>query len=157
MWLFRGEAHRKLERLTKSSGWVLDQLGRLYDRATAVGLVSKVLAFRLMHLHGRALPLLIPKAVERFEDYEYAEGEIIGGLALGWNFGDGHLHGEQLLESVQARCGFEPGELRCIFVESQPLGGASLRYRIVDAATGRLEAGELPVAELRTRQPWSAG
>ncbi len=75
---------------------------------------------------------------------------------LGWNFGEGHLHQEQLLSSVQAQCGFAPGELRCIFVEAQPLFGSSLAYRIVDAASGQLESGELPVAELRSRQPWKS-
>ena len=78
-----------------------DQLERLYDRKTSVGLVGKVMAFRLMHLHGRALPELIPRAVPRLEDYEYLGGELIAGLVLGWNFGDRHLHGEQLLGAVQ--------------------------------------------------------
>ena len=50
--------------------WVYDQLARFYDRSTAVGLVGKVMGFRLMHLHGRALPVLVPRAVERLEDYE---------------------------------------------------------------------------------------
>lgn len=156
VWLFRGDAHRKLARLTASSGWVYDQLARFYDRGTAVGLVGKVMGFRMMHLHGRALPLLVPRAVDRLEDYEWLDGEIVAGLALGWNFGEGHLHQEQLLASIQAQCGFEEGELRCIFVESQPLGGGSLAYRIVDARGGLREAGELPVAELRARQPWAA-
>lgn len=156
VWLFRGESHRKLEKLTTSSPWVYDQLARFYDRGTSVGLVGKVLGFRLMHLHGRALPLLVPKAVDRLEDYEWLDGELVAGLALGWNFGDGHLHHEQLLESLQAQCGFEPGEVRCIFVESQPLFRKRLRYRIVDAATGEIERGELDVDELRSRQPWSA-
>jgi hypothetical protein len=156
IWLFRGESHRKLARLTMTSGWVYDQLARVYGRATAVGLVGKVVGFRLMHLHGRALPLLVPKAVERLQDYQWLDGEIVAGLALGWNFGDGHLHHEQLLEALSAQCGFEAGELRCIFVEPQPLFGASLAYRIVDARTGLVEAGELPIAELRARQPWGA-
>lgn len=156
VWLFRGESYRKLAKLTTSSDWVYDQLGRFYDRATSVGLVGKVLGFRLMHLHGRALPLLVPKAVDRLEDYEWLDGELVAGMALGWNFGDGHLHHEQLLESLQAQCDFEPEEVRCIFVESQPLFRQSLRYRIVDAATGEIERGELPVDELRSRQPWSA-
>ncbi len=155
VWLFRGESHRKLEQLTTSAPWVYDQLSYFYDRRTAVGLVGKVMAFRLMHLHGRALPLLVPRAVERFEDYQYLDGELVAGLVLGWNFGDGHLHREELLEAVQKQCGFSPGELRCIFIESQPLGGRTLGYRIVDAASGQLEAGELPVAELLERQPWS--
>jgi hypothetical protein len=154
VWLFRGESYRKLERLTTSSRWIYDQLARFYDKATAVGLVGKVMGFRLMHLHGRALALLVPKAVDRLEDHEWLDGELVAGLSLGWNFGEGHLHQEQLLESIQAQCGFEAGELRCIFVESQPMGGSSLAYRIVDAKTGVVDQGELPVAELRTRQPW---
>ncbi len=154
IWLFRGESYRKLDRLTKSAAWVHDQLARFYDHATAVGLVGKVLAFRLMHLQGRCLPNLIPKAVDRLQDFEYVDGEIIAGLALGWNFGDGHLHNETLLAAIQAQCQFEPGELRCIFVEAQPLFGKTLEYRIVDAATGRIEKGTCDVAELRTRQPW---
>ena len=156
VWLFRGDAHRKLERLTKSSAWVYEQLERFYDHATAVGLVGKVMAFRMMHLQGRALPVLVPRAVPDLDDYQYLDGEIIAGLALGWNFGDGHLHSEQLLASLQAQCGFEEGEVRCIFVESQPLFGSKLAYRIHDAKTGLVERGELDVEELRTRQPWSA-
>jgi len=154
IWLFRGESYRKLDALTKSSPWVHDQLDRFYDRATGIGLVGKVMGFRLMHLHGRALAHLVPKAVSRFEDYEWVDGEIVAGLALGWNFGDGHLHNEQLLTSLQAQCGWEEGELRCIFVEPQALGGRSLAYRIVDAKSGAIASGELEVEELRGRQPW---
>ncbi len=155
VWLFRGDAHKKLERLKGSTRWVYDQLAHFYDRTTAIGLVSEVMGFRLMHLHGRALPLLVPRAVERLEDYEWIDGELVAGLALGWNFGDGHLHQEQLLTSIQSQCGFEEGELRCIFVESQPLGRSTLAYRIVDAKAGAIERGSLPVDELRSRQPWS--
>jgi Transmembrane protein of unknown function (DUF3556) len=156
VWLFRGESYRKLDRVVKSAPWVYDQLDRFYDRATAVGLVGKLVGFRLMHLHGRALPVLIPKAVDRLEDYEYLDGEIVAGLVLGWNFGDGHLHSEALLSSVQQQCRFEPGELRCIFVEAQPLGRSSVAYRIHDAVTGLIEAGELDVRAMRERQPWAA-
>lgn len=156
VWLFRGDSHRKLARLTASSPWVYDQLDRFYDRSTAVGLVGKVMGFRMMHLHGRALPRLVPRAVDRLEDYEWVDGEIIAGLALGWNFGEGHLHQEQLLAAIQSQCGFEEGELRCIFVESQPLGGSTLAYRIVDAKTGPRDQGELDVSELRSRQPWES-
>ena len=156
IWLFRGEAYRKLSRLKMTSPWIYDQLGRFYDRATAVGLVGKVMAFRMMHLHGRALPILVPKAVDRLEDYEWVDGEVVAGLVLGWNFGEGHLHDEELLAAVQEGCAFEEGELRCIFVESQPLGRRTLDYRIVDAKRGQLERGELAVDELRTRQPWEA-
>src|SRR5206468_3131669 len=119
-----------------------------------VGLLSKLMGFRMMHLHGRALARLLPKAVDRLEDYEYLDGEVIAGLVLGWNFGDGHLHDEALLRAIQEQCGFEEGELRCIFVESQPLGRSTLDYRVVDAKTGLIEEGQVDVAELRARQPW---
>jgi len=154
IWLFRGDSYRKLDRLTKSSGWLMDQLARFYDRSTSVGLVGRVLAFRAMHLHGRALQKLLPKAVERIGDYEHVDGELMAGLVLGWNFGDGHLHDEGLLRAVQAQCDFAEGELRCVFVESQPLLGSSLAYRIADARSGVMEKGELAVAELRQLQPW---
>ena len=155
VWLFKGSSYQKLTRLKKSSRWTYEQLALLYDHSTSVGLVGKVMAFRMMHLHGRALPLLIPKAAPgHLHEYEWVDGEIIAGLVLGWNFGEGHLHQEQLLESVQAQCGFEEGELRCVFVESQPLGRSTLGYRIADAKTGLLERGELPIDELRSRQPW---
>lgn len=154
VWLFRGDAYRKLDRLTKSAPWLYDQLAHFYDRRTAVGLVGKVIAFRAMHLHGRGLQILLPKAVDRVEDYEHVDGELVAGLALGWNFGDGHLHDEGLLQAIQAQCEFEEGELRCVFVEAQPLFGHSLSYRIADAKSGERERGELEVADLRQRQPW---
>ncbi len=156
VWLFRGDSYRKLDKLTKTSPWVYDQLDRFYDRETSVGLVGKVMAFRLMHLHGRALPRLLPKAIDDLNDYEYLDGEIVGGIVLGWNFGDGHLHQERLLSAVQTQCGFAEGELRCIFVEAQPLLGKSLNYRIFDAKKGLLEGGDLPIAELEAQQPWAA-
>jgi Transmembrane protein of unknown function (DUF3556) len=154
IWLFRGDSYKKLERLRKSSPWVKDQLEVFYDGALAAGIVSKVMGFRLMHLHGRALAPLVPKAVERLEDYEWVDGELVAGLALGWNFGEGHLHQEQLLASIQAQCGFDAGELRCIFLEAQPLGQRALDYRITDANTGPIEQGKVAIAALRARQPW---
>jgi hypothetical protein len=157
VWLFRRDSHKRLDRLTKSAPWIYDQLARFYDRSVSVGLVGKVIAFRLMHLHGRALARLVPKAVSDVEAYEWVDGELVAGMVLGWNFGDGHLHREQLLRAVQRQCEFEEGELRVIMVESQPLGGASLAYRIHDARAGLLERGDVDVNELREQQPWPAG
>ncbi|MEY2933209.1 MAG: hypothetical protein RL033_3958 [Pseudomonadota bacterium] len=156
VWLFRKGSERKLRSLVASSGWIYDQLERLYDRSTSIAVVGKIMGFRLMHLHGRALPRLVPKAVERFEDYEWLDGEVVAGMVLGWNFGDGHLHREQLLSSVQAQCAFEPGELRCVMVEAQPLGRDTLHYRILDASTGLLEQGHVSAKELRQTAPWAA-
>lgn len=155
VWFFRGDAYQKLNALKKSSAWVYDQLDRFYNRGQAVGLVGKVIGFRLMHLHGRALTSLVPKAIDCFEEYEWVDGELVAGMALGWNFGDGHLHDERLLAALQEQCGFEEGELRCIFVESQPLGSSHMQWRIADAKTGQIDAGSIDVKTLRELQPWS--
>jgi hypothetical protein len=154
VWLFRGTSHERLTRLTKSSPWIYDQLSGLYDHGTTLAMAGKVIAFRLMHLHGRLLPRLLRKAVTDPTEYEWVDGELVAGLVLGWNFGDGHLHGEQLLSAIQQQCHFEAGELRCIMVESQPLGQKTLHYRILDAKTGLIEQGFGDVHELRGRQPW---
>jgi hypothetical protein len=107
-----------------------------------------------MHSHGRALNGLLPRAVDDVEAYHVREGELIAGVVLGYNFGDGHFHDRRLLEAVQERCGFEPGELRVITLESQPANDPRQRYRIYDAADGLLEEGWVRVADMVERQPW---
>lgn len=155
VWLFKGQSSRKLDaHLTKSSPSVEDQLAKFYDEETTIAILSKVMAFRAMHLHGRALQLLLPRAVDDIDAYESLDGELVAGVVLGWNFGEGHLHDMQLLRAIQRQCGFEEGELRCIFVESQPLGRPSLSWTIADAATGVRETGKINVRDLRNLQPW---
>jgi hypothetical protein len=156
IWLFRGQsAIDKLdERLTKWSGSANAQLGLLYDETTIKALLSKVIAFRSMHLLGRALRTLVPRAVDDIDAYEWQDGEIIAGMVLGWNFGDGHLHNLQLLQAVQEQCDYEEGELRCIMVESQPIHRQSARWVIADAKAGVLERGEIGIETLREGQPW---
>jgi hypothetical protein len=155
IWLLERGAERKLEQgLVMSSPWIYRQLAPFYDEATAVGLVGKVMAFRLMHLHGRALGPLVQRAAPQLARYHWLDGELVAGMARGWNFGDGHLHDERLLAQLQARCGFAPGELRCVFVESQPMLDNTLHWRIADAATGELASGRVTVQALRARQPW---
>jgi Transmembrane protein of unknown function (DUF3556) len=157
VWLFRGDAARKLdEHLVKASPGVEAQLARFYDEETTTALLSKVQAFRAMHLHGRALQLLVPRAVPDVDAYAYLDGEIVAGLVLGWNFGDGHLHGPELLAAVQRQCAFAEGELRAIFVESQPMGRSTLAWAIADAAAGIRERGEIEVRDLEALQPWPA-
>jgi len=158
VWLFRGDCSQKLDaHLRKSAPRLRRQLAKFYDDETVVAVISKIMAFRAMHLHGRALQLLLPKAVVDIDQYEYMDGEIVAGLALGWNFGDGHLHNLQLMRAIQRRCNFEPGELRCIFVEAQPMGKPGLAWTIADAVAGVLEAGAIAVSDLVDRQPWPDG
>jgi len=156
-WLFRKDsgAEEKLDReVVKSAPVAVEQLTRFYDRETAELLMYKGLAFRSMHCHGRALNGLVSRAVDDVEDYRVREGEVVAGVVLGYNFGDGHFHDENLLRAVQERCHFEEGELRVIMLESQPAHVQRQRYRIHDAATGLVEEGWVGVAEMASRQPW---
>ncbi len=154
-WLFRGQSLEKLNKLVKSSPLIRDQIAKsIEDEDVREAVLSKVPSFRLMHLHGRALHELLPKAVDDIEQYEWVDGEIVAGLALGWNFGDGHLHDERLLAAIQDQCGFDEGELRCVFVESQPFGGKSMTWKIADATRGVIREGSVEVAPLCELQPW---
>ena len=110
-----------------------------------------------MHFEGRPLLEALPVAVDDIEDYDWYEGELIGGMILGWNFGDGHLNGEQLLRTIQPICGFEEGELRVISVESQPLFGPTMHWRVYDAASGKLAEGKTQLADYKDHQPWPVG
>jgi hypothetical protein len=156
-WLFRREpdAEEKLDRkIVKAAPIVTKQLESFYEQEMIDVLVYKGLAFRSMHSHGRALNALSLRAVDDVEDYDVREGELVAGVVLGYNFGDGHFHDHRLLAAVQERCGFAPGELRVVTLESQPAHVQRQRYRIWDAADGLLEEGSIDVAEMVKRQPW---
>jgi hypothetical protein len=156
-WFFRKDsgAEEKLDAsIVKSAPVAVEQLVKFYDRETAELLMYKGLAFRSMHAHGRAINGLIPHAVDDVEDYRVREGEVVAGVVLGYNFGDGHFHNEGLLEAVQERCHFKPGELRVIVLESQPAHVQRQHFRILDAATGLIEEGWVNVADMVSRQPW---
>lgn len=155
MWCFRGASEDRVDaEITKVAPSVRQQLIGVHgveaiDRIAAVQPV-----FRAMHLQGRALNGLLPRALEGTADYRVLDGEVFANPLLGWNFGDGHLHGEQLLDAVRQRCRFEPGELRVVVLESQPLHRQRQHYRIVDAATGLVERGHVAVRDMAERQPW---
>ncbi|MDH3484388.1 MAG: DUF3556 domain-containing protein [Myxococcales bacterium] len=155
VWLFKGNSIEKMDtHIKKPARTTRAQLREVYDEDTVTGVLSKVPVFRAMHIQGRILHSLIPKAVDDIDAYEYADGEAIAGLILGWNMGDGHLHQQRLLEAVQNECRYEEGELRCIFVEAQPIQRPYLAWTIADAKTGVIESGETNVKELLALQPW---
>ena len=158
IWLVRKGSAAKFKKLVKAAGTFREQLEKMVPDPTSVSVaLTLAMAHRFMHFEGRPLLEALPRAVDDIDAYDWMEGEVLGGMVLGWNFGDGHLNGRQLLEAVQAQCGFEPGEVRVVMVESQPLLGRSMRWQIVDAASGVLEEGETALAPMRTVQPWPTG
>lgn len=165
LWLWRPGVFDSLDgRVPKASRSPRWQLERLYGPGAFEVVVGRVHAFRAMHLHGRALNSVLPRAVEDLHDpdvlskgldaFEIVDGELVAGVVLGWNFGDGHLHHEQLLAALQERCEFASGQVRCLLLESQPAGGRPMHWRICDAADGLVAEGYVDVAALLELQPW---
>jgi Transmembrane protein of unknown function (DUF3556) len=114
-------------------------------------------AFRAFNTHGRALFTLAHRAMadQNEDDYVLTDGERLCSTAIGWNFGDGHFSNEQLVAALHKRCHFEPGEVRVVMLDAQPIHTQTQQYRLVDAATGEFERGYVRVAEMVTRQPWA--
>lgn len=156
IWLFKeGTKMAKLEpNIVKTSPDLRKQLGFFYDKKTTDSILSRVISFRMMHLPSRALHETLPKAVDNIDDYYWIDGEFLAGEVVGWNFGDGHLHHEPVLASVQKRCNFESGELRVIMVESPQLHNGRMHWRIHDAKDGLMEEGYSSVYALKAKMPW---
>jgi len=158
-WLFRDEGYHKLDRLKRAAPLLLEQQLRALPADEAVRADATLLAFRALHLQGRALGQLLPQAIGPlpFQRFTYADGETVAGSVLGWNFGEGHLADERLLAAIQQQCDFAEGELRVISVEAQPLFGSTLHWRINDAQRGLLAEGYLSIHDLAARKPWDCG
>lgn len=156
VWCMTDSALEKVERHVKRAAPLPQQmLERFYGREGAEVPQYIGYAWRCMYAHGRALYTLVPRACgpDR-ERYLAMDGEVLGGNVLGWNFGCGHLHMEQLVAALQERCAFEPGEVRVVMLDGQPIQRQSQDYRLVDAAVGELERGRVLVADMVARQPW---
>jgi hypothetical protein len=166
VWLWRPGSFEALDgTITKTAAAPRKQLEKLYGTPSYELILGRLQAFRSMHLHGRALNSLLPLAIADLADdpdvqakgwdaFDIVDGELVAGVILGWNFGDGHLHNEQLLEVVKETRDFSDGELRCIIIESQPAGRPTMHWRIVDAARGQLAEGHIRVRDLLDIQPW---
>ena len=82
------------------------------------------------------------------------EAEFVCNTLIGFNFGDGHLHNEDLIGAVQSEAQFEPGELVVVWVESQAWASSVQHYKVIDAALGVIENGTWKVADAVDEQPW---
>ncbi|MEV4123450.1 DUF3556 domain-containing protein [Nocardia sp. NPDC049707] len=158
MWCIKPSAAEKIGRgIVAIASMPQAQLERFYGKDRAQIPMFMGYAFRAMNTHGRALFTLVHRAMPSGHEDEYTvtDGERICSTAVGWNFGDGHMHNEQLITAMQERCHFEPGEVRVVLLDAQPIHKQTQSYRLVDAATGEFERGTVNVADMVTRQPWA--
>ncbi|QUR68601.1 DUF3556 domain-containing protein [Mycobacterium spongiae] len=159
LWCLKPSANEKIGRgIVAIASMPQAQLERFYGSPEAAQIpIYMGYAFRGFNTHGRALFTLAHRAMvgENEDDYVITDGERICSTAIGWNFGDGHMHNEQLIEAMQQRCHFEPGEVRVVLLDAQPIHKQTQQYRLVDAATGEFERGYVRVADMVTRQPWA--
>jgi hypothetical protein len=155
VWIFTRDALTRMsEGLVTSSRLTTEQLEALYGADTAILLAHKVQGWRGLHSHGRAHNGLIDRVTAGEDDVVTLDGELVAAYAIGWNFGEGHLHDDQLLRAIQARCGFSPGQVRVITLEGQPIQRQDQRYEVHDAALGLVERGRVRVRDMLQRQPW---
>jgi hypothetical protein len=158
LWCVKPSAEQKIaDGIVSIASMPRAQMERYYGSPeTAQMYLYMGYAFRAFNSHGRAMFTLAHRAMagQNEDDYVLTDGERICSTAIGWNFGDGHMHNEQLIAAMQERCHFEPGEVRVVLIDAQPIHRQTQQYRLVDAATGEFESGYVKVADMVTRQPW---
>jgi transmembrane protein DUF3556 len=158
LWCVKPSAAEKIEKhIVSIASMPQAQMERYYGSPeTAQMYLYMGYAFRSFNTHGRAMFTLAHRAMagHNEDDYVLTDGERICSTAIGWNFGDGHMHNEQLIDALQERCHFEPGEIRILLLDAQPIHKQRQEYRLIDPATGEFERGYVNVADMVTRQPW---
>ncbi|MFT3716467.1 MAG: DUF3556 domain-containing protein [Gordonia sp. (in: high G+C Gram-positive bacteria)] len=159
MWAFTPGAEEKLNsdaivRPAKNNVTQLEQIG--YEPEIAEITMQQTIGWRSMHSQGRGLYSVLYRELgeDAISDYTIREGEFACNSMLGFNFGDGHFHNWRLIEAIQKRVGFEPGEFTVVWVESQPIHKKTQEYMVIDAALGIIERGTWNVADAVEEQPW---
>jgi hypothetical protein len=85
VWLFKKGSEEKLKQLTTSAGTMREQLVEMKLPPEVVDTAMMMaLSSRFLHLEGRPLLEALPRAVENIDDYEWMEGEVLGGQVIGW-------------------------------------------------------------------------
>jgi hypothetical protein len=155
VWAFAPGAEEKLNAVKRPTVNQVDQLVAFgYERRWADVTMQQVIAWRTMHSQGRGLFSLLLTHLPDLDTRTVREAEFVCNSLVGFNFGDGHLHNEDLIAAVQAQAGFEPGELIVAWVESQPVHRGYQAYKVIDAALGVVERGTWKVADAVAEQPW---
>ncbi len=161
MWAFAPGAEQKLnERVVKAAPMQKDQLQIKapllgYDERVSEILLNMLLAWRSMHSQARGLnSVMIRHLGEDIDTYTLREAEFSTNAIVGFNFGDGHLHDQSLINAIQTRCQFAAGEFTVVWVESEPVWQGRQQYWVMDAAVGVVERGSWAVKDAVKEIPW---
>ncbi|BBZ75836.1 membrane protein [Mycolicibacterium anyangense] len=156
LWAFAPGAEAKLNEIQHRP--TLNQVDQLqamgYPPAVAEITMQQTIAWRSMHSQGRGLFSLLRKYIVDIDRWTIREGEFACNSMIGFNFGDGHLHNIDLINAVQSRVGFAPGEWIVVWVESQPIHRGTQQYQVIDAALGVIERGTWRVSDAVAALPW---
>ncbi|MGH7746581.1 MAG: DUF3556 domain-containing protein, partial [Candidatus Dormibacteria bacterium] len=156
MWALAPGAEEKLDHhLVKGALMQKGQLTPMYGAEAAEVVLQQVLGWRALHSQGRGLnSVMINQLGADIDHYTLREAEFACNAIVGFNFGDGHFHNHLMIEAVQKRCRFAPGEFIVVWVESQPIGSGRQKYWVMDAAVGIVERGHWEVEDAVEEQPW---
>lgn len=161
MWAFAPGGEQKLDKhLVKSALMQKEQLQLDlpllgYDANVAEVTLTQFLGWRSLHSQGRGMnSVMMNHLGEDIDTYTLREAEFCCNAIIGFNFGDGHFHDQRLIEAIQKRCNFAPGEFIVVWVESEPVWSDRQEYWVMDAAVGVVERGSWSVKECVNALNW---
>jgi hypothetical protein len=155
MWAFAPGAEAKLDNgsIKKGAKRQVVQLQTKmpllgYSEAVADMTMQMTLGWRSMHSQGRGMnSVMMNQLADDIDHYDLREAEFMCNMLVGFNFGDGHLHNQHMINAVQKRVQFAPGEFIVVWVESEPVFDGHQQYWVMDAALGVVERGSWRVKD----------
>ena len=109
----RARRREKLNRVTRSAPNQVDQLVAFgYEPQWAEIFTQQTIGWRSMHSQGRGLFSVLVKNLPDIDTRTVREAELVCNSLIGFNFGDGHLHNEDLIAAVQDEAAILAGRTR---------------------------------------------
>jgi len=156
LWMFAPGREAKLDEcIVKPCKMQKGQLTDVYGEEAAEVVLQQLLGWRSLHSQARGLnSVMLNNLGDDIDVYTPREAEFSCNAITGFNFGDGHFHNQVMLEAIQKRCQFAPGEFIVAWVESEPIGNGRQQYWVWDCAEGIVERGSWSVKDAVEALNW---
>jgi hypothetical protein len=156
MWMFAPGREDKIDEcIVKPCPTQTKQLAEIYGPDEAEVVLQQLLGWRSLHSQARGQnSVMINQLGSDIDVYTPREAEFMCNNIVGFNFGDGHFHNEVMLEAIQRRCNYAPGEFIVVWVESEPIGNGRQQYWVWDCAEGIVERGSWSVKDCVEELNW---